>query len=206
MIACFSSLCGKGIWDGKKREVTHYTQDSDGGFSATSSRGSRLASGRSKPCEKPKVVTSGLDDFLETKGGKGLKLHTYDDALYDLKLSGTCSARSANPNAGNVVEVAKWFAKKPTSFGEYSFRCWNCESFATFCKTTTLTPRQLTREYSRIGHDQGAWRAFLRASASTVPDQSRLLHPVTFLPRALVKILFGIFGKAVEALTDDVPN
>ena len=39
-----------------------------------------------------------------------------------------------------AAEIAKWFADHPEAFGKYHLAAWNCEHFATFCQTTTLTP------------------------------------------------------------------
>lgn len=43
----------------------------------------------------------------------------------------------------NTIAVARWFAKHPEAFGEYDTADWNCEVFASFCKTTVLTVKDL---------------------------------------------------------------
>ena len=38
----------------------------------------------------------------------------------------------------NAVLLARWFNSHKHSFGNYHLYDWNCEHFATFCKTSTL--------------------------------------------------------------------
>ncbi|XP_065187934.1 uncharacterized protein LOC135818477 [Sycon ciliatum] len=50
----------------------------------------------------------------------------------------------------NAAAVARFFLKHPQAFGHYSMCDWNCENFATFARTTTLTAAELEAKFAEL--------------------------------------------------------
>ena len=69
-------------------------------------------------------------------------------------------------NGECAAEIAKVFlncAGGPQAFGAYNFGNWNCEVFATFCKTTTLSVENLRDKMSEMNHKgQSSLKNFLQ--------------------------------------------
>lgn len=95
-----------------------------------------------------------LEEFRhESKDGEGRYL-VYEYGVEE-DLSGKREATSSRAcSADNAAEVAKWFADNGQQFGEYNLEKWNCEHFATFCKTTDRIPALLTKELETKESDE----------------------------------------------------
>ena len=87
-----------------------------------------------------------------------------------------------------AAEIAKWFADHPEAFGKYHLAAWNCEHFATFCQTTTLTPQDLSKA---LEHFEGSLpNAYLRKNANAVSRQAQKI-----VRRNVLKQLSGVSSK-----------
>ena len=74
----------------------------------------------------------------------------------------------------DAIKIARWFVSHKDAFGRYNIDSWNCESFATFCHTTSLGEQQLEAEYQKRKRqgDLGKFRYFLSENSKSISLQT----------------------------------
>ena len=94
-----------------------------------------------------RIMRTSLDHFRESVFGfthPFIRVYRYDVTAeyFSLERPGTGTTDQCHSN-GKTVEIAELLADHPWDFGEYNLIYRNCEGFAKFCKTTTLTVEQI---------------------------------------------------------------
>lgn len=93
---------------------------------------------------------------------------TYRKYKYGLKVEkgkfpeGGSDVEERNPEVAG--DIALQFVRHPKAFGHYDLGKWNCECFASFCKTTPLRPDDLKQKINELsdGEDACLKREFLK--------------------------------------------
>lgn len=121
---------------------------------------------------RPGIASGSIEYFKDPPTGKYLQL------TYGKKVDMQEWHPEKCGDAENSVKVARWFLQKKGAFGTYNAFHWNCEHFATFCKTTTLTEDELQQEWedekARAGASWGGEldREFLKARSKARSTQT----------------------------------
>ena len=108
---------------------------------------------------------------------------------HDGKIQG---AAVRDRNQKSAADIAMFFAKNEGTFGQYLLASWNCEHFATFCHTTTLTAEELERKYREDKYSIS--NAFLRENSEALSVQAQ-----RYISR---KVLRVVEGDGVQLLED----
>ena len=87
---------------------------------------------------------------------------------HDGKIQG---AAVRDRNQKSAADIAMFFAKNEGTFGQYLLASWNCEHFATFCHTTTLTAEELERKYREDKYSLS--NAFLQENSKALSVQAQ---------------------------------